>query len=203
MTSPGRISFFITLGIAAIDMLTCAFISTVMMFVMFLTPRDSSQATVLAPQDVLMMHWMFPGAPGALFGLQVGPPGDNMCLLWSDEDAEQIQDRCAPLSKMAKAGAIRVFKSGARSLHDSTQDGLLAIAEPVAGSWTLNVIYADTADHAMTLGRPVVVTISVVAKEAVVVQVTLEPGQEIPLIDAADARDASAAASLKSMLDIK
>ncbi|CAO3433885.1 hypothetical protein [Azospirillum endophyticum] len=200
MTSPGRISFFITLGIAAIDMLTCAFISTVMMFVMFLTPRDSSQATVLAPQDVLMMHWVFPGSPGALFGLQVGPPGNNMCLLWSDENAEQIQDRCAPLSKMAKAGAIRVFKSGARSVHDPTQDGLLAIAEPIAGSWTVNVIYADTADHAITLGRPVVATISVVAKEAAVVQVPLEPGQETQLTSAANAGTAT---SLKSILDIK
>lgn len=199
MTSLGRISFFITLGIAAIDMLTCAFISTIVMFVMFLTPRDNSQATALAPQDVLMMHWVFPGGPGALFALQFGPPG-NMCLLWSDEDAEQVQNRCASLSKTSRAGAFRVLKSGARSLRDTTQDGVLAVAEPVAGAWTVNVIYADTADHAMMLGRPVVATISVVAKEAAVVQVPLEPGQEIPLFDAADA---NVGASLRATLDIK
>lgn len=199
MTPPGRISLFITLGIAAIDMLTCAFISSIVLFLMFLTPRESSQAAALVPQDVLMMHWVFPGAAGALFGLQIGPPG-NMCLLWTDEATEKIQDRCAGLSKTSGAGAVRVIKSGARSIRDPTQDGVLAIADPVAGVWAVNVVYADTADHAMTLGAPVVATISVVAKEAAVVQVTLEPGQEIILRDAADA---SVTASLKVTLDIK
>jgi hypothetical protein len=199
MTSPLRISFFITLGIAAIDMLTCAFISSVVLFVMFLMPREGPQATALASQDVLMMHWVFPGAPGALFGLQIGPL-NNICLLWSDEDADKIQDRCAGLSKTAKAGAFRVLKSGARSLRDPTQDGVLAVVEPITGAWTVKVIYADTADHAMTRGKPVFATISVVAKEAVVVQVALEPGEETSLIDAADA---SVVASLRIALDIK
>ena len=58
-SSAGRLSLFLTLGIAAIDMLSCAFVSSILLFVMFLLPQQAAGGGATGTENFLIIHWSF------------------------------------------------------------------------------------------------------------------------------------------------
>lgn len=199
MTSPGKLSLFITLGVAAIDMLSCAFISATVLFVMFLVPASSPGTAAAGTQNVLMVHWSSNAPPGATIGLEIGPK-NNPTLIWSDSREADLAALCDRLSKLATQGACALLEAAPARKKEAALDGVLAIAEPISGEWDLTVIYADSSLKG-NAGVPgdIKVTFTIVGSDALVVDLALAAGEEKSLVQSADAN----ASILKKMLQIQ
>ncbi|MCJ9750681.1 hypothetical protein MOV61_08125 [Neorhizobium sp. BETTINA12A] len=186
MTAPGKISFFITLGVAAIDMLSCAFISATVLFVMFLVPASSSGSTAAGNQNVLMVHWSANVAEGSIIGLEIGPKTDPT-MIWPDSGDTELNSLCARLSKLTVQEACTLLAPGSEAKH-GTLEGALAIAEPISGEWGLTLVYADSAPRGNAeVFDDLAVTLTVVGSDASVVDITLAAGEEKSILQAQDA----------------
>jgi hypothetical protein len=188
MTAPGKISFLITLGVAAIDMLSCAFISATVLFVMFLVPASSSGSTAAGNQNVLMVHWSANVAEGSIIGLEIGPKTDPT-MIWSDSGDTELNSLCARLSKLTVQGACTLLAPGSEAeTKHGTLEGALAIAEPISGEWGLTLVYADSAPRGNAeVFDDLAATLTVVGSDASVVEITLAAGEEKSILQAQDA----------------
>jgi hypothetical protein len=154
MTRGSQISLLVTIGIAAIDLLTCAFVSSVVLFVMFLVPSASGgTAEVGDPNDILMLDWTY-ATVGAIsrpvIAIQLGHDGQQLTV-WSDMNAEQIDDACL---KLSAAHDPKGHCSVSHSASDSGGEGILLITQPVKAQWSVGVAYADTEDDANSGNYP-------------------------------------------------
>jgi hypothetical protein len=122
----GRLSLFLTLGIAAIDMLSCAFVSSVLLFVMFLQPQQASGGGTAGSESELIFHWAFTSPAGTVFAITLQAPGQRPQTVWSDIP-ETADKACFWLSK-APADAHACSLVGAH-------DGMLIIQQPRSGAW--------------------------------------------------------------------
>lgn len=137
----GRASLFITLGIAAIDMLTCAFVSAIVLFFLFLVPKHAAGGS--DSQDLLFLHWSALGSTGAVIGITLERDG-RRSTIWSD-DPQRAQEVCPDLSRTPDiTDACYILNSGNDS---SDQDGVLMINRPKTGQWSVAMTYGDTSDN--------------------------------------------------------
>ena len=147
MTRGSQISLLVTIGIAAIDLLTCAFVSSVVLFVMFLVPAASSGAPEIGdPNDILMLDWTYTTANGVsrpVIGIYLGNDSAQVAVL-SDMTDDEIDQACLKLSAAHDpAGHCSVSES----TTGSGGEGILLIAQPVKSQWTAAVAFADTHDN--------------------------------------------------------
>jgi hypothetical protein len=154
MTRGSQISLLVTIGIAAIDLLTCAFVSSVVLFVMFLVPSASGgTAEVGDPNDILMLDWTYATAKlisRPVIAIHLGH-GDDQVTVWSDMSAGQIDDACL---KLSRAHDTKGHCSVSQSASDSGGEGILLITQPVKAQWSVGVAYADTEDNANSGNYP-------------------------------------------------
>src|ERR1043166_4758360 len=111
MTSPRSISLYLTLGIAAIDMLCCAFIASILLFLMFLIPAPAPAGGAAGSERSLALRWVLDSGK-AVLRLSIKPPNTDAVVIWSDtSDVFQAQSSlCANLSKKgADPNACRLF----------------------------------------------------------------------------------------------
>lgn len=172
----GRISLFITLGIAAIDMLTCAFVSAVVLFFLFLVPKQSAGAS--SSEDLLLLHWSAVGAKRAIVGIRVERNGQPSTI-WSD-DVQTVDEVCSNLSRTPNIpDACYLLNSVTGSLD---QDGILVITRPLAGQWSIAMAYGDTSDNGNSGNYPPVnLRVTLVRANAIELTTEVAPGGQIDL----------------------
>jgi hypothetical protein len=177
-SSAGRLSLFLTLGIAAIDMLSCAFVSSVLLFVMFLLPQQSAGGGVTGTENFLIIRWSFSSHYATALRIELDPPGDVPRVIWSD-DPGSVNSVCANLSKAAElSSACYLLPTDPRDL-----DGMLVIEQPRSGDWKVVVGNSDTASH-MNAGdeQAVDFLLTVIGKDAFSRPVSkLNPGDSVGL----------------------
>jgi hypothetical protein len=175
MTRPAnRTSLFLTLGIAAVDMLSCAFISAIILFVMFLIPKNQASAGGTGSGHLLVLHWAFDSSP-AVLKITLEPHDTSQVAVWSDQ-AEFSGIDCANLSTDSRnSNACRII---ATPDHAS---GMIVIVKPRKGMWNVSFQYADTVTSENSQGPDTVTfAASMIVREAVTVSKSLLPTAEGP-----------------------
>jgi hypothetical protein len=177
-----RLSLFITLGIAAIDMLSCAFVSSVLLFVMFLLPQQSSGASISGSENHLIVHWTFNSVHMATFRIELVPPGEAAQAIWSDDEPDAVREVCENLSKgRTPSSACYLI----RPVTPRDRDGMLVIEEPRTGKWQLTMRNGDTTTHTNAADeQPIDFVLTVIGKEILSMQVReLSPGKSLKAPD--------------------
>jgi hypothetical protein len=175
----GRLSLFITLGIAAIDMLSCAFVSSILLFVMFLLPAHSVGGGATGTENLLIINWSFSSRYSTALRIELDPPGDVPRIIWSD-DPGSIDKVCSNLSQSLdySNACYLVLPTDPNDL-----DGMLIIEQPRRGGWKVVVRSSDTTSH-MNAGddQPVDFLLTVIGKESFSRSVNnLMPGSSVEL----------------------
>jgi hypothetical protein len=98
----GRVSLYLTLGVAAIDLLSCAFVSSVLLFIMFLLPQQASGVGISGSEHHLILHWAISSlnssSPNStVLGIELEPPSGKPAMIWSDQK-DSVLNVCASLS---------------------------------------------------------------------------------------------------------
>jgi hypothetical protein len=172
ISAPARISLFVTLGIAAIDLLSCAFISSVVLFVMFLIPKTVAAGGGTGKEQTLAVHWAFT-SNRAVLAIQLKPsPTATPVTIWTSPTPAFSDQDCA---KLSASGGI----SGACSvtISEKRESGMLVIRKPLSGQWDVGVSYADSIDSENSPGPgSVSFEMSVIGKQAVTLEQQLSSG---------------------------
>lgn len=143
-SSARRISLFVTLGIAAIDMLSCSFIASILLFLMFLLPSaGAGGGAATGSEKLLAFQWTIASST-AVLNIVVGPSTDSAVSIWSDDPDALTRTRgCALLSKQASLESCRLFITS----DAERTDGMLIIKDPKVGEWNAAFSYADSRHH--------------------------------------------------------
>ena len=176
---PGRISLFITLGIAAIDMLSCAFVSSILLFVMFLLPEQTTAGGATAAQNLLVFQWSFVSQNQVVLAIELEPPGEQPATIWSD-DPQSLAKVCNRLSKATDvADPCQLYIPNSQN----DLDRMLVIEQPKSGDWGAKVLSGDTATHGNGGDdKPVSFRLTVIGKEVLSIEVdNLDIGLPIDL----------------------
>jgi hypothetical protein len=139
--SAGRISLYLTLGIAAVDMLMCAFISTVVLFIMFLMPGKEPSGGGTGSENQMVFQWEFTSRKSVV-RIDFNRDGSSEDIyVWSnDPELWPSPDLCAELSNSMDRSACRLI------ISDDGIGGMLIIQDPKSDKWDVTVAYADSAD---------------------------------------------------------
>lgn len=191
----GKISLFITLGIAAIDMLSCAFVSSVMLFVLFLMPQQSISGRDTGSQATLILHWVFASQNSTVLSIELTLPDQDPQVIYSD-DPETLAQHCDALVRPQPAtGSCNLI----RPESPSDLSGMLVIQNPRPGAWKVSMSYADTVSHGGSHDEdPVDLRLTLIGKDTLTVAINgFRP------IDEVDVRAKAAAAGKASLLDVE
>ena len=197
-------SFFLTLGISAIDLLTCAFVASVVLFLVFLAPRASGKSDYVGGEDAFLVYWTIGNGKQAVVGIEIGNER-NIQFIPSDVDEDALGDQCRFLtkSKEPKASCYLANTRPSRSSEAKTENlgGILLVKEPAKGNWQVGVSFSDTADWSNAGNyEPIILDITVVRNEATTFEnVKLNPGEQVDLFSIAKSvgKDAELAQILK------
>ena len=183
----GQLSLFLTLGIAAIDMLSCAFVSSVLLFIMFLQPQPASGGGTAGSESALIFHWSFTSPSGTVLAITLQAPGQRPQTIWSDIP-DTGDKACFWLSKApADARACSLVLPADPAAHD----GMLIIQQPRSGAWNAKFTYADTKSHGNVRADDVAVDVrlTVIGKDVLSIAVKgFGPGNQINIRDKAPAK---------------
>lgn len=160
-------------------MLCCAFVSAVLLFIMFLLPPQAAGSDLAGPEDLLLVKWSLDSKTPVALGMEIGPSKDDLQMIWGN-DPSSMTDACAKLSRSIDLGNACYFgiPSDPRSL-----EGILVIERPRQGKWELKIYSSDTdshyyADDAETIALQVVV----ISREVSTYRAdVLKPGTSIDL----------------------
>lgn len=179
MNYRGGNSLLITLGVAAIDMLCCAFVSTVLLFVMFLLPQQTAGSDLAGPEDLLLVKWSLDSKTEVTLGIEIGPLQGDLQMIWGN-DPSSMTDACANLSRSIDLRNACYFSipRDPRSL-----EGILVIERPKEGKWGLKVYSSDTSSHYYAEDfEPIALQVVVVGREVSTYRIdALNPGTSIDL----------------------
>jgi len=175
-----RLSLVLTLGIAAIDMLSCAFVSSILLFVMFLLPQQSSGGGgATGAENYLLVHWSFTSRYETALGIELEAPGDAPRVIWSD-DPESIVRACANFSSADDyMNSCRfILPADSRDL-----DGMLLVQQPRKGDWKIVIRNADSTSHGnFKEEQPVNVMFTIVGSDSISRLIKgLSPGGSVEL----------------------
>lgn len=169
----------ITLGVAAIDMLCCAFVSSILLFVMFLLPQQAAGSDSAGTEDLLLVKWALDSKTEVTLGLEMRPPQDEPMMIWPVEPSS-VMDACARLSvsKDLANSCYFVLPSDPRSLY-----GMLVIEQPKRGDWGIKIYSSDTTSHYYAAdAETIALDIVVVGNEVYSYRTDgLKPGQSVDL----------------------
>ena len=139
MSGPAtRMSLFVTLGIAAIDMLSCAFVSSILLFIMFLIPQQAAGGGTGGSENLLVLQWTFEKTGDAVLAFRLLAPNQRRQTILTD-DLNSLGEAC---SRLSKANACKLITATSGQL-----DGMLLIQKPVSGDWDIEVSNSDTSSH--------------------------------------------------------
>ncbi|MET4841504.1 hypothetical protein ABIF62_001999 [Bradyrhizobium japonicum] len=179
MKSSTETSLVVTLGVAAIDMLCCAFVCSVVLFLIFLLPQRAASSDAAGTEDLLLIKWSLDTRTDVVLGVEITPPGDTPAMIWTD-DPSSMTDACARLSlaKDLRNSCYMITPDDPRSL-----EGLLVIERPKPGEWGAIIHSSDTKSHYYAPdSETVALDLVVVGTEVFTYRVSqLKPGASINL----------------------
>lgn len=202
MASPRSISLYLTLGVAAIDMLSCAFIASVLLFIMFLVPAPAPADGAAGSERSLAFLWVMDSGK-AVLRLSIKPPNADTVVIWSDTpDVFQARPSlCANLSKKGTdLNACRLFvPPDSEKAH-----GMLHIDNPVSGPWNVEISFGDSWKHMNAEGPSEVnVGMTVIGRDTISATLRgLRPRQPAVGLRGAAASEGNTEASINASLNV-
>lgn len=185
-----RTTFFLTLGISAIDLLTCAFVASVVLFLVFLAPRTSGMSDFVGGEDVFLVYWTIGNGKQAVVGITLGDERNSQ-FIWSDVDEDALADQCRFLTRSKEPSSAcylsNTHSENTRGEGAQKTSGVLLVREPARGNWKVGFSYSDTED-ASNAGNydPINLDVTVVRNEAATIEnVKLNPGEQVDLVSMA------------------
>jgi hypothetical protein len=197
--SPSRDNLVVALGISAIDVLTCALVSSIVLFLILAAPaRTTLHGREGLPDDGLVVQFAI-GTPGTAVRVLVFP-GQAATVLpvefWSNRPPTSRRPRgpddLGVISSLYRNGGYAKWilsaegSSSDRASQLTLPEATLVVNRPAAGKWRIKLAYSDFAEGQLapeSVDVSVVVTSIVRDCPSISKDITLRLGEPLSLGD--------------------